>query len=71
MQTTDETNLTLAALLDEAARTGSVHIRRADGQTFLLMPAPAPPSPLDIPGVDLHLAPGESLAAVHEGRERG
>ncbi len=61
----------LPVLLDEAIRTDGVRIRRADGQTFLLTPAPAASSPPGIPPINLHLTAGEIVAAVREGRERG
>lgn len=70
MPTDADTSPNLSALMDEAARTGSVLIRRADGQAFLLTPAPNAASPLDIPGVDLRLGTEEIVAAVREGRAR-
>jgi hypothetical protein len=70
MQTYPDTTLNLSTLLEEAARTGGVRIRREDGQTFLLTPA-SETSPLDIPGIDLCLTADEIVAAVREGRERG
>ncbi len=61
----------LAALMDEASRSGSVCIRRRDGRTFVLRPEKPRDSALDVAGVDLGLGRDEIVALVREGRERG
>jgi len=58
----------LAALLDEAQRTGRVQIRRRDGQLFVLQPATQGRSPLDVPGVSAGLLAGDSAAWLREER---
>ncbi len=61
-----------SSLLDEARREGGVLIRRRDGQVFEVRPAvQSGRSPLDVPGVDLNLAPGELLAVLAESRASG
>lgn len=60
----------LAGVLEEARRKGSVHIKRRDGQEFVITPANAKGSPLDVPGVRLDLTAAEIVRAVREGRER-
>ena len=59
------------SLLDEAHRTGSVGIRRKDGQIFVLRPEIPKESPLDVPGVDLGLTRDEIIDLIHEGRRSG
>lgn len=59
----------LASLLDRARDEGSVLIRRRDGQLFEVKPAPrSGRSPLDVPAVELDLAPGEMMAALRDSR---
>jgi hypothetical protein len=41
-----------------------------DGQELSVRPVSPAKSPLDIPGVDLHLSAQEIVQAVREGRER-
>jgi len=60
----------LAGVLEEARRNGTVHIKRRDGQEFVIAPAKAKRSPLDVPGVRLDLSAAEIVRAVREGRER-
>ena len=66
--TYSEARQQLATLLDEAKRTGSVLIRRKDGQVFILRPEPPSRSPLDVPGVPLGLGREEIVNFIHEGR---
>ena len=66
--TYSEARQQLAALLDRARREGGVRIRRRDGMVFLLQPARATKSPLDVPCVRLGLKRGELLAFIGEGR---
>ena len=60
----------LAGVLEEARRKGTAHIKRRDGQEFVITPAKARGSPLDVPGVQLDLTAAEIVRAVREGRER-
>ena len=60
----------LAGVLNEARRKAAVHIKRRDGQEFVITPAKAKGSPLDVPGVRLDLTAAEIVRAVREGRER-
>jgi hypothetical protein len=65
-----EVRQNLDAVLDEAALRGGVEIRRDDGRTFVLRPAPSRPSPLDVPGVKTDVTAEEIVAAVRESRDR-
>jgi prevent-host-death family protein len=58
----------LAELLNRARREGQVEIRRRDGQTFVVRPIERSGSPLDVPGVDSSLLPGEVVKLVRESR---
>jgi hypothetical protein len=60
----------LAGLLEEARREGAVHIKRRDGQEFVITPGKGRRSPLDIQGVKLNLTAAEIVRAVREVRER-
>ena len=61
-----------SSLLDLARREGGVLIRRRDGQVFEVRPAAQTGrSPLDVPGVNLNLAPNELLAVLAESRATG
>lgn len=66
--TYSEARQKLASVLEQARTEGEVQIRRKDGQTFVLRPARALESPLNVAGVDLGLSEDEILTAVHEGR---
>ena len=68
--TYSEARQNLAGLLDEAKRKGTVHIKRRDGQQFIIAPAKGKGSPLDIEGIQLDLTATEIIRAVREGRER-
>ncbi|MCX6360755.1 MAG: type II toxin-antitoxin system Phd/YefM family antitoxin [Armatimonadetes bacterium] len=60
----------LAALLDTAAATGKVIIRRRDGTTFVVAPESAPASPLDVPPVMAPVGVAEIIDIIRECRER-
>src|SRR5690606_12330707 len=62
----------LADVLDEAARTGAVRIRRRDGSEFDLVPAKQEPgqSPLDVGHAGLDVTREEIVNAIRESRER-
>lgn len=68
--TYSEARQNLAGVLEEARRKGTAHIKRRDGQEFLITPAKATGSPLDVRGVRLNLTAAEIVRAVREGRER-
>lgn len=68
--TYSEARQNLAGVLEEARRKGTVHIKRRDGQEFVITPAKAKGSPLDVRGVRLTLTAAEIVRAVREGRER-
>ncbi|MDH5590266.1 MAG: type II toxin-antitoxin system Phd/YefM family antitoxin [Gemmatimonadota bacterium] len=68
--TYSEARQRLATLLDEARRDGEVRIRRRDGDEFVLVPAGATGSPLDVEGAELDWSRDEIVAAIREGRER-
>lgn len=67
--TYSEARQRLASLLDQSRREGKVQIRRRDGQLFVLQPAPAAGSPLDVPAVKVNLRPGELADLIQEGRQ--
>ena len=58
----------LAELLNQSTREGAVQIRRRDGHTFVVRPAPVPGSPLDVPGVDSGLSRAEVVQLVRDSR---
>jgi hypothetical protein len=63
----------LAGVLDQAASTGKVLIRRKDGSTFALTPERTPNSPLDVPSIDADISTSDlvSLVRKERGRIRG
>src|SRR3990172_3040323 len=67
--TYSEARQRLAALLEQARREGRVQIRRRNGELFVLQPATANRSPLDVPAVRANLRPGELVRWIREGRE--
>ena len=60
----------LAALLDEAARSGEVRIRRRDGRSFTVCPTKTKRSPLDVDAVETDLSRDEIVRFVREMRRR-
>ena len=67
--TYSEARQRLASVLDEARREGRVQIRRRGGEVFVLQPAAASRSPLDVRGVKARLRPGELGEIMREIRE--
>ena len=67
--TYSEARQRLARVLDDARREGAVHIRRRGGEMFVLQPARASRSPLEVRGVKAKLRPGELLDIMREIRE--
>jgi hypothetical protein len=65
-----EARQSFAAILDEAKKEGVVCIKKRDGETFFLRPAPPKKSPLDVKGVDLGLSSAEIVDVIRKGRER-
>jgi antitoxin Phd len=68
--TYSEARQRLAALLQRAAKGAEVRIRRKDGRVFVIKPATAVESPLDVESVALDVTTDEIVAYVREGRER-
>ena len=68
MSTYQETQESLGSLLEHAAQEGSIRIQRPDGQVFVLQPETARRSPLDVPGIDLHLDAQQIVEFIHAGR---
>jgi hypothetical protein len=68
--TDSEAQRQLSTLLEQARAQGEVRIKRADGQEFIVRPAPR--SGLDVGYVDVQppITAEEIVAAVREGRER-
>jgi prevent-host-death family protein len=66
--TYSEARQNLASLLEEARRDGAVRIQRRDGQSFVLTPAAASTSPLDVEGIDLRITRDEIVSFVRESR---
>jgi uncharacterized protein (DUF433 family) len=58
----------LASVLDKAAQTGQVRIRRQDGQAFVIRPDRPKMSPLDVQGLNLDITADEIVFYVKEGR---
>ena len=68
--TYSEARQNLAALLEEATRSGEVRIRRRDGRSFAVRPAKRKRSPLDVAGIETTLSGDEIVAVVREMRRR-
>ena len=66
--TYSEARQQLATVLEQAGREGGVRIRRQDGQVFVLRPERTKASPLDVPGLNLHLTRKEIVEYVRAGR---
>jgi hypothetical protein len=58
------------AVLNDAQNQGEVRIKRGDGKEFVLRPAEADRSGLDVPGIKTNITTEEIVAAVRQGRER-
>jgi antitoxin Phd len=57
--TYSEARQKLAIVLEQAAKTGKVLIRRKDGQIFALVPEKAVSSPLDVPSIKANITTQE------------
>ena len=68
MTTYQETQESLGTLLEHAAQEGTIRIQRPNGQVFVLQPAAEQKSPLDVPGIDLHLNAQQIVEFIHTGR---
>jgi hypothetical protein len=68
--TYSEARQNLAALLEEASRSGEVRIRGHDGRSFAVRPTKTKRSPLDIDGIETDLSGDEIVAVVREMRRR-
>ncbi len=68
MTTYQEAQESLGTLLERAAQECSIRIQRANGQDFVLQPDAALKSPLDVPGIDLHLDAQQIVEFIHAGR---
>ena len=69
--TYSEARQKLAELLDHAAMTGKVLIRRKDGSSFALVPEKISESPLDVPSISAQISTREIVDVVRRGRKRG
>jgi len=68
--TYSETRQQLAAVLQQAEKSGKVLIRRKDGQTFALTPEKVTSSLLDVPYIKAKISTQELVDIIREGRER-
>jgi hypothetical protein len=68
--TDEQARRQLDTVLRTAKTQGEARIRMSDGQEYAVRPIGGDVSPLDVPGVDLHLSAGEIVGFVREGRER-
>ena len=68
MTTYQETQESLDSLLARAAQEGAIRIQRSDGRVFVLQPEAALKSPLEVPGIDLHLDAQQIVEFIHDGR---
>lgn len=68
--TYSEARQNLAALLEEASRSGEVRIRRRDGRSFAVRPAKTKRSPLDVEGIESDLSGEEIVRVIREMRRR-
>lgn len=67
--TYSEARQRLAAVLDRARREGRVQIRRQDGTVYMVQPVSVQGSPLDVPGVETTLKPGELTRLLRQQRK--
>ena len=68
--TYSETRQQLAAILQQAEKSGKVLIRRKDGQTFALPPEKVTFSPPDVPYIKAKISTKELVDIIRKGRER-
>jgi antitoxin Phd len=68
--TFSEARQKLAAVLDNAEQDGEVRIIRKNGSAFIIRPEKPRRSPLDVPGIDIHLGAEDIVNIIREGRER-
>jgi PHD/YefM family antitoxin component YafN of YafNO toxin-antitoxin module len=68
--TYSEARQNLAALLEEASRSGEVRIRRRDGRSFAVRPAKTKRSPLDVEGIESDLSREQIVSVIREMRRR-
>jgi len=68
--TYSEARQKLASILENAAKTGKVLIRRKDGRTFALIPEIVSFSPLDVPSIQTDITTQEVVDIIRAGRER-
>jgi len=61
----------LASILEQAARTGEVRIKRRDGQVFVIRPQKRKGFPLNVGGVTLNLTRDDILESIQESRRFG
>jgi prevent-host-death family protein len=59
----------LASVLDQVESDGEVVITRRDGRRFVIRPAEADRSPLDVPAIKSGLSREEIVSSIREGRE--
>ena len=69
--TYSEARQNLAVILDQAANSGKVLIRRRDGRIFALVPENMTSSPLDVPTINAQISTEEVVDIIREGRGRG
>lgn len=68
--TYSEARQRLSGLLDQAASTGKVLIRRKDGSTFALTPERTGESPLDVPSIKADISTQDLISLVRKERRR-
>lgn len=68
--TYSEARQKLAAVLEQADKSGKVMIRRKDGRTYTLTPETLTSSPLDIPSIQTDITTDEIVRIIRKGRER-
>ena len=68
--TYSEARQRLSGLLDQAASTGKVLIRRKDGSTFALTPECTEKSPLDVPSIKADISTQDLVSLVRKERRR-
>lgn len=68
--TYSEARQKLSSVLDKAAVSGKVLIRRKDGSTFALAPERTETSPLDVPSIGARVSTDELVSIVRKERGR-
>jgi len=60
----------LSSAVDYARKAGEAHVKRPNGEMFVIKPQKRQSSPLDVPGIQTGLSADEIVGFIRECRER-